>query len=106
MLVRDAFRSGTFWCTVRLRQNCTGGAHRPSRRQYRDVVRESAALAALAALASVLGKWGSTFSGVMGTMRVAQTSGALVHVLGIRRANPPLALTTLERMTEAHCRTG
>jgi hypothetical protein len=75
-LMRDAFRSGTFWCTVRLRQDCTGGAPRPRRRQYRGFVSKSATLAALAttplrSTASILSKWGAAFSRVMGTMRVA-----------------------------------
>ena len=102
MLVRDAFRSGTFWCTVRLRQNCTGGAPRPRRRQYRDVVRESAAaLAAALAASLVFSQGGSAFSGVVGTMLVAQTPGALMHVLGVHGALPTRALAPLKRMTEA-----
>ena len=100
--MRNTFRSGTFRCIVRLKQNCTGGAPRPSRRQYRDVVRESAALAAApAALALVLGKRGSAFSRVVGTMPVVQTPGALMHVLGVHGALPTRALAPLKRVAEA-----
>ena len=102
--MRDTFRSRAFWCTMRLIKNCTGGAPRLRRRQHRGVASKSAALAALAALAAtlalILREWGAAFSRVVGTMKTAQASGTLVHVLGVHRAVLTLTLSSLKGVTE------
>jgi hypothetical protein len=86
---------------MRLIKNCTGGAPRLRRRQYRGVASKSAALAALAAtLALILREWGAAFSRVVGTMKIAQASGTLVHVLGVHRAVLTLTLSSLKGVTE------
>ena len=84
---------------MRLKQNCTGGAYRPSRRQYRGFEVESAAPSALATTltrALILRGRGIALTGEVGSMS-SKASSALVNELGVHRANVSLALTPSER---------